>query len=115
MNQALSSAKQIESDGAAPVVNDQGLLEALEQAATAIGVQVRYDKVATGDVKITSGSCVIRGVQTVIIDRRLSPRERVAALARELSRFNFENVYLPPAARELIEPSGTNGEGGKQA
>ena len=89
--------------------DDQGLLEALEQAAQAVGVVVRYDKLATGDVKNTSGACKIRGVDTVIIDRRLGTRERVAALARELRSFNFETVYLPPAVRSLLEPNGADG------
>jgi hypothetical protein len=80
------------------------VLEALEQAAAAVGVAVRYDKLATGDVRLTSGACKIRGRETIIVDRRLSPRERIAALARELSRYDFEQVFLPPAARELIEP-----------
>jgi len=82
------------------------LIDTLTQAAAAIGVQVRFDKLASGDVKTTSGACRIRGVDTVIIDRRLSPKERVAALTRELAQFNFEKVFLPPAARELINPSG---------
>jgi hypothetical protein len=99
-----------EPTGAAEPAGEQTLLEALEQAATAVGVTVRYDKLATGDIKSTSGLCKIRGVDTIIIDRRLGPKERVAALARELSRFNFDDVFLPPAARELVEPAG-NGVG----
>ncbi len=99
------------SDAAeAAQAKEQALLEALEQAATAVGVVVRYDKLASGDIKATSGACKIRGVDTVIIDRRLGPKERVAALARELSRFNFDDVFLPPAARELLEPTGRSGE-----
>ncbi len=88
--------------------DDQGLLEALEKAAQAVGVVVRYDKLAAGDVKNTSGACKIRGVDTIIIDRRLGARERIAALARELRSFNFETVYLPPAARSLLEPNGAD-------
>jgi len=91
------------------VPDDQAILEALEQAAQTVGVVVRYDKLATGDVKNTSGACKIRGVDTIIIDRRLGTRERIAALARELRSFNFETVYLPPAVRSLLEPNGADG------
>lgn len=90
---------------AAQAPSDEAVLEALEQAAAAVGVTVRYDKLATGDIKSTSGLCKIRGVDTVIVDRRLTTKQRVVALARELAHFRFDNVYLPPAARELIEPS----------
>jgi hypothetical protein len=98
-----SVAKEPAETGAA---KELALLEALQQAATAVGVVVRFDKLASGDVKTTSGSCKIRGVDTIIIDRRLRPKEQVTALARELSRFNFEQVFLPPAIRDLLEPSG---------
>ena len=109
MNEDAGKVKREDAD-LSPQAKDQALLEALEQAAAAIGVVVRYDKLATGDVKSTSGSCRIRGVDTIIIDRRLGAKERISALARELSQFNLENVFLPPAARELIEPSDNGGE-----
>ena len=83
------------------------------EAADAIGVTVRYDKLATGDIKNTSGTCKIRGVDTIIIDRRLGTRERIAALARELRTFNLDGVYLPPAVRNLIDPSETETRGSK--
>ena len=69
-----------------------------------------YDRFRTVLVRNSERSGKIRGVDTIIIDRRLGPKERVAALARELSRFNFDDVFLPPAARELVEPAG-NGIG----
>ena len=94
---------------------ETNLLSALEQAARAISVDVRYDKLASGDIKATSGACKIRGVETIIIDRRLSTRERIAALARELSRFDLDQVFLPPAARKLVEPDGVDQSGGGKA
>lgn len=79
------------------------MLEALERAAAAIGVEVRYNKLAEGDIKSTSGSCKIRGVSTIIVDRRLGTRERIIALARELQTFDLEKVFMPPALRKLVE------------
>jgi len=98
-----SSDKPKKEDKSGIGKDDSGLLEALEQAAAAIDVDVRYDRLVAGDVKTTSGYCKIRGVDTIILDRRLGVRERIAALSRELRRFNFDNLYLPPAVRSLVE------------
>lgn len=106
MTQTTPRPGKTPGETAGAEANELALIETLTQAATAIGVQVRFDKLASGDVKATSGVCRIRGVDTVIIDRRLSPKERIAALTRELAQFNFDEVYLPPAARELINPTG---------
>lgn len=112
---ANTVADPVEKSGAETIGNDEPtILEALEKAASAVGVEIRYDKLATGDVKTTSGACRIRGVDTIIIDRRLGPKEKTAALARELSRYNFDNIYLPPAARELLEASIPKSGGGKK-
>ncbi|MDP8225301.1 MAG: hypothetical protein P9L99_18210 [Candidatus Lernaella stagnicola] len=107
---AQASAKLKNNAGNGEMSKEQILLDALEQAAAAVGVVVRYDKLATGDIKSTSGVCRIRGVDTIIVDRRLSIKERVAALARELSTFRFDDVFLPPAIRELLEPVEPNGQ-----
>jgi hypothetical protein len=106
------SAKNNENKPADRATQDLIVLEALENAAASVGVEVRYDKLATGDVKATSGLCKIRGVDTVIVDRRLPTKERIAALTRELAGFRFDDVFLPPAVRKLLDPGENGGQGG---
>ena len=79
------------------------LLESLEDVATKIGIEVRYDILAAGPVHITSGACRMRDKNLVVVDRRLPVQEKLAALAKELAEFNLDEVYLTPAVREYVE------------
>lgn len=84
-------------------VDTEKLLVSLEEVATKIGVQVRYETIAGGPVKSTYGSCRIRGDEVILIDRRLSTLEKAFALGKELSRFELEEIFISPAARKFIE------------
>ncbi len=60
-------------------------LAALEAEAEALGAEVRYEDVRS-TVRSSGGLCRVRGTWRIIVDRRLSPRERAGVLARELER-----------------------------
>jgi hypothetical protein len=80
----------------------EAMLASLEEVAQRLGIQVRYEKLAGGPIKTTAGSCRVRGEDVVLIDRRLSVPDKVHALGQELSRFDLEDVFIPPAARRFI-------------
>jgi len=75
----------------------------LEEAASKIGVSVRYERLAQGPVRVMHGSCRVRDDDLIIIDSRLGPSEKLDALLEELGRFNLEEVFLSPAVRSLME------------
>ncbi len=75
--------------------------EALEQAATQLGIQVRYDTM-TGEVSGGGGLCKLKGQWCVIIDRKTSPGDRAAALTEALAQFDTDAVFLPPKVREAL-------------
>jgi hypothetical protein len=77
------------------------LTEALEQAATQLGIQVRYDTM-TGDVAGGGGLCKLKGQWCVIIDRKTPPADRAATLTDALAQFDTDGVFLPPKVREAI-------------
>ena len=77
------------------------VLEELEGAAEKISVRVRYETIAAAVG--TGGLCKIRGEYRVIIDKRASTMERVATLARSLSRLDTSGVFLSPLARQTID------------
>jgi hypothetical protein len=77
------------------------MTEALEQAATQLGVQVRYDTM-TGDSAGGGGLCKIKGTWCVIIDRKTPPAERAAMLIEALAGFDTDSVFLPPQVRDAI-------------
>src|SRR3954470_23772063 len=77
------------------------MTEALEQAATQLGVQVRYDTM-TGDAAGGGGLCKVKGIWCVIMDRKTPPAERAAMLIEALVGFDTDSVFLPPQLREAI-------------
>jgi hypothetical protein len=76
-------------------------VEALEQAASQLGVQVRYETM-TGDASGGGGLCKIRGNWCVIMDRKTPPAERAAMLIEALTGFDTDTVFLPPKIRETL-------------
>lgn len=82
-------------------MDDHELLEALEQLACRLGIQVRHEP-AGGQ----SGSGMLHGRRIAVVDAGLSLRERVEALAAILAAEDHEGVFLPPAVRELLEAAG---------
>jgi len=59
---------------------------------------VRYEP-AGGRV----GYCILRNKQVAVIDERLTIPQRAAALAQILASLDIEDVYMPPAVREVLE------------
>jgi hypothetical protein len=77
------------------------ITEALEQAATHLGVRVRYETM-TGETAGGGGLCKLKGQWCVLIDRRTPPAERAALLVEALAGFDTESIYLPPEVREAL-------------
>jgi ribosomal protein L20A (L18A) len=77
-------------------------LTELEQLAEKLAIEVVYDTF-TGDGMSSGGLCKVKGSWRVIIERRSPTSEKISVLARALSRFDLEELYVSPAVRELIE------------
>ena len=75
------------------------MTEALEQAASQLGIKVRYETM-TGDSSGAGGLCKLRGEWTIIMDRKSTPSDRAALLIDALVGFDFESIFLPPQVRE---------------
>ena len=74
---------------------------ALEQAASQLGVRVRYEAM-TGESAGAGGLCRIRGEWTVIIDRKAAASDRAGMLIEALAGFELDNVYLAPELRQAL-------------
>ncbi|HEY8923847.1 MAG TPA: hypothetical protein VIU64_05650, partial [Polyangia bacterium] len=77
------------------------MTEALEQAASQLGIKVRYETM-TGDSAGAGGLCKLRGEWTIIMDRKSAPSDRAALLIDALVGFDFESIFLPPQVREAL-------------
>ena len=81
---------------------DASLLDHLERIAVQLAIEVRYESLADEELSIQSGGCRLQGQHLIIIDPHCSSKERARILARELSRYDLEAIYLPPRIREFI-------------
>ncbi|NOX36896.1 MAG: hypothetical protein GXO78_05090 [Calditrichaeota bacterium] len=78
------------------------LLEQLCQAVRKLGVEVRLE---AGNFK--GGICKIKGEKDVLfINKKLSIDRQLSTALDALRTLDHQQIYLPPAVRELLLPSG---------
>ncbi len=78
-----------------------GALEELESVCEKLGIKVVPAELS-GEGMSSGGLCKVRGEWRVIMDKRASASERISVLARALSGFDLENVFVSPKVREVI-------------
>lgn len=78
-------------------------MEYLEDLALKLGVEVVYEKLENRDFLATGGLCKVKGAYKIFIDRSETIERRIEILARALSSFNREEVYILPYIREILE------------
>jgi hypothetical protein len=83
-------------------LSDTSLLQHLENLAAQMGIEVRYEIFSDEEISIHSGGCKLLGRSLILINLHLPPGERARILARELSKYELEDLYLLPRVREFI-------------
>ena len=78
------------------------LLQHLETVAAQLGIEVRYESLIDDEIFVHSGGCQVRGRHLILIDSCRSTFERARVLARELAKFELEDLYILPRIREFI-------------
>lgn len=78
------------------------MTEALEAAASQLGVRVRYEALSAGGVS-SGGLCRVKGDWWVIIDKKASPAERAAILSDAIAQFDLDKVQLPAKVRDAVQ------------
>jgi len=79
------------------------LYEQLTDLAKQLGITIRKER---GNFK--SGYCVLNEQNIIILNKTGSPEILAASLARSLSQFDLNKVYIKPALREYIEKESLN-------
>lgn len=80
------------------------LLEELKSAATRLGYEVREEKLLREvGYRVRSGSCRVRDARVILLDRGLPPSAQIDILVEELAGRALDEVYLSPAARQVLE------------
>jgi hypothetical protein len=84
-------------------MNDVALLEHLEQIATRLGVELRYENLGQSGFRTDGGYCRVAGKPLILINRKDSSRRKIHILCRSLNRLDLEAIFIPPAVRKVIE------------
>ena len=79
------------------------LAEELLSAARKSGITIKQEPLSREVPGAKSGLAWVHGKPLLILDAKLSHQERIQLLARALGKMDLENIYLSPAARELIK------------
>ena len=79
------------------------ILEYLEDLALKLDVEVVYANLEARDPFTRGGLCRVTGKYKIFIDRSEKLQGRIKILARALSAFDKEDVYILPFVREILE------------
>ena len=79
------------------------VLEYLEDLALKFDIEVEYANLETRDPFTRGGLCRVKGKYKIFIDRSEKLQGRIKILARALSAFDKEEVYILPFIREILE------------
>jgi hypothetical protein len=93
-----------QKEDAATKVDQEKLLEELKRLAEQLGFDVRQEKLLREvGYHVRSGSCRVRDTNIILLDRSLPVNAQIDVLVEELSGSRFDDIYLSPEARRLLE------------
>jgi hypothetical protein len=83
-------------------LRDEEIMKALEEVAERLSVQIHYEEMKAFEFRVQDGSCTVKGEPSIYIDRKRPLKEKISVLARELKKFDLEDIYVPPLLREKV-------------
>lgn len=86
-------------------MDDGVLLHQLEELAGKLGIEIRYGNIAVEESHRTGGLCRFKGQYVLIIHSRLTVKEKIGMIVKNLKGFEMDDVYLLPVIRELLDQS----------
>jgi hypothetical protein len=84
-------------------MHSKQVLEHLEDLAERLGVEVVYQKLEEEDFSVKGGLCKVNGTFKIFINRSKTIDDQIIILARGLSSFNTDEIYLFPYIREILD------------
>lgn len=79
------------------------VLEHLEDLALKLGIEVVYERLEPKDPLTTGGLCKVKGKYKIFIDPYYTIDRRVEILTQALSSFDYDEIYVLPYIREILE------------
>ncbi|MBI5181726.1 MAG: hypothetical protein HZA06_02310 [Nitrospirae bacterium] len=83
-------------------MNKENILQQLEELAERLCIKVTYDSLKEGSINTRGGLCRVSGSYRILVDKRLTVKEKIDVIAGSLSRFDISQFYIPPEIRDMI-------------
>lgn len=80
----------------------ENILHNLESLAKKLSIDLKYNNLDNEEFRIESGACNIKGREVIIIDSRLSAKEKCRILSGHLRKHNTNDIFIPPFLREMM-------------
>ena len=84
-------------------MNESALLQHLEGIAEKLNLTVNYQNLRKLSIYSRGGLYRLKDEQVVLIETSLTLSEKIDMLADALSRFNIEDISMPPLVRKIID------------
>ena len=90
-------------------MDEDAVIEQLEELARGFGIEIRYEPIVIEEeaINVVGGLCKLRGEKILIINSKAPVRDKIQALARALSNFDLDQIYIRPAIRALLDTAAT--------
>jgi hypothetical protein len=82
--------------------NEKTILNLLEELCQSLGIQVRYELIKKEGSFYPGGLCRVKGEQVIILNSSATTDDKIQALAKAVTSFDLDQVYLKPALREFL-------------
>jgi hypothetical protein len=82
--------------------NEKTILSLLEELCQSLGIQVRYEPIKKEGSFYPGGLCRVKGEQLIILNSGATNDDKIQALAKAVTSFDLDQVYLKPALREFL-------------
>lgn len=83
-------------------MNETALLQHLEGIAEKLNLKVQYQNLRKLSIYSRGGLYRLKEEQVVLIETSLTLSEKIDTLADALSRFNLDDISMPPLVRKII-------------
>jgi hypothetical protein len=85
------------------MMQSSNVLGYLEDLAVQLGIEIVNERLGGADFSIEGGLCKVRGAYKIFLDPSTPIQNQIEILARSLSSFHTEDIYLLPFIREMLE------------
>lgn len=83
-------------------MNKESILQQLEELAGKLSIKISYDSLREGSINTKGGLCKVAGNYRILIDKRLSTREKIDIIANSIARFDISPFFMAPEIRDII-------------